>query len=221
MIFKALAESERHSNLLEIVQNITIDQSQEFPEKFLFYIFSKYDLYSILLEFKNKKSIPIKSMIDGHFREIAMLEYLKNGQSFIVTDEILFEPGAIKNLSDKLIKENGFNDFYHKQNPIQQNLTIPFFGELHYRGCAIPTFPYGGELSLKFIKYNKITNWTSTIKILLTYIDKSKTSLTEENLISLKEIVSSVLSIDITDETNESFIENIKEYNTLIEMIKI
>lgn len=214
MIFKALAESERHSNLLEIVQNITIDQSNDFPEKFLFYIFSRYDVTSIHLEYRSRKTIPIRSMLDGKIREIALLEYLKNGQSLIIADEILFDPGEIKILSDRLIQKS---DTYY----CQQNLTIPFFGDLHYRASANPAYPCGGDLLLKFIRHNRITNWESTIKILLEYIDKSKTKLTDQNLESLKIILSEMLLIDLSDETNVSFMENIKEYNKLIEMMRI
>lgn len=214
MIFKALAESERHSNLLEIVQNITIDQSNDFPEKFLFYIFSRYDVTSIHLEYRSRKTIPIRSMLDGKIREIALLEYLKNGQSLIIADEILFDPGEIKTLSDRLIQKS---DAYY----CQQNLTIPFFGDLHYRAAANPIYPCGGNLDLRFIRHNKITNWSSTIKILLEYIDKSQTTLTDQNLDSLKMILSEMLLIDLSDETNVSFMENIKEYNKLIEMMRI
>lgn len=214
MIFKALAESECHSNLLEIVQNITIDQANDFPEKFLFYIFSRYDVTSIHLEYRSKKTIPIRSMVDGKMREIALLDYLKNGQALIIADEIIFEPGEIKKLSDGLIQKS---DAYY----CQQNLTIPFFGDLYYRASSIPSYPCGGDLLLRFIRHNRITNWSSTIKILLEYIDKSKITLTEQNLDSLKTILSEILLIDLSDETNISFMENIKEYNKLIDMLKI
>jgi hypothetical protein len=220
MIFKTLVENEEHSNLLEIAQHITIDQTNIFPEKFLFYVFSKYDLYSLSMEFRNKKTISIRSLVDHKLTEIAILEYMNNGDSIILTDEILFEPGEIKNISDPLIRENGFAN-YNNYNNVKKFLTVPFFGDLDYRVSAQAAYPYGGDASLRFIRHHKINNWSSTISILLDYIDKTKTKLTDQNLNSFKVILSDLLLIDLSDENHESFIRNSSNYNKLIGMKQI
>lgn len=220
MIFKMLAENEQHSNLLLIAQNMTIDKKNSFPEKFLFYMFSKYYPFALNLEFRNKKTIPIRSRIDGKLNEIAMLEYMTNGETVIIADEMMFEPGKIKNISDILMKDTGF-DHFNNSNKSKQFLNIPFFGDLEYHVYAQKAYPYGGDVELRFYRYNTINEWTLTIKILLGYIHQTKIQLSEENINSLKILLSDILMIDIQNEKNSSFVNNIENYNRLLEMIQI
>lgn len=96
--FKTLAECEEHSNLLDIAQNMTMNPSNKFPEKFLFYMFSKYYPFNLTLEFRNKKTIPIRTRINGKLNEVALLEYMANGQSVIIADELLLNREKLKPL---------------------------------------------------------------------------------------------------------------------------
>jgi hypothetical protein len=219
MIFKTLAESESHSNLLLIAQNMAMDQSNIFPEKFLFYMFSKYYPFNLTLEFRNKKTIPIRTRINGRLNEVAVLEYMTSGETIIIADEVLFEPGEIKTISDLLIKETGFENFNNYNNT--KKLTIPYFGELEYKSFAQGAVPYGGDVELRFNRYNKTNEWTLITSILLDYIDKSKTQLAPENIASLKILLSEILMMDIVDETNETFMKNISSYNKLVEIINV
>lgn len=218
MIFKTLAESEEHSNLLIIAQNMAMDNTNKFPEKFLFYMFSKYYPFNLTLEFRNKKTIPIRTRINGKLNEVAMLEYMNNGQSVIISDELLFEPGEIKTISDVLLIENGFSNY---NNYNSKKLTIPYFGELEYKSYAQPAAPYGGDVELRFNRYTKTTEWHLITRIILDYIDTAKIQLTLDNINSLKILISDLLTIDIKNEKNDVFLNNISSYNKLIEMINI
>jgi hypothetical protein len=219
MIFKTLAESEAHSNLLLIAQNMAMDQTNIFPEKFLFYMFSKYYPFNLTLEFRNKKTIPIRTRINGRLNEVAVLEYMSSGETIIIADEVMFEPGEIKTISDLLITETGFDNFNNYNNT--KKLTIPYFGELEYKSYAQGAVPYGGDVELRFNRYTKTNEWTLITKILLAYIDKSKTQLSQDNINSLKILLSEILMLDIIDENNEIFLKNIGSYNKLIEMLNI
>lgn len=219
MIFKTLAESEAHSNLLLIAQNMAMDQTNMFPEKFLFYMFSKYYPFNLTLEFRNKKTIPIRTRINGRLNEVAVLEYMSSGETIIIADEVMFEPGEIKTISDLLITETGFDNFNNYNNT--KKLTIPYFGELEYKSYAQGAVPYGGDVELRFNRYTKTNEWTLITKILLAYIDKSKTQLSQDNINSLKILLSEILMLDIIDENNEIFLKNIGSYNKLIEMLNI
>lgn len=219
MIFKNLAESEQHSNLLVIAQNMTMDTTNKSPEKFLFYMFSKYYPFNLSLQFRNKKTIPIRTRINGKLNEVALLEYMANGQSVIIADELVFEPGEIKTITDLLLTENAFANHNNYNN--SKKLTIPYFGELEYKSFAQPAYPYGGDLEIHFNRYNKTTEWNLITSSLLDYIDSSKTQLSQENISSLKILVSDLLAIDLNSESNESFLRNINSYNKLIEMINI
>jgi hypothetical protein len=219
MIFKTLAESEAHSNLLLIAQNMAMDQTNIFPEKFLFYMFSKYYPFNLTLEFRNKKTIPIRTRINGRLNEVAVLEYMSSGETIIIADEVMFEPGEIKTISDLLITESGFDNFNNYNNT--KKLIIPYFGELEYKSFAQGAVPYGGDVELRFNRYTKTNEWTLITKILLAYIDKSKTQLSQDNINSLKILLSELLMADILDENNETFLKNIGSYNKLIEMLNI
>lgn len=219
MIFKTLAESEEHANLLEIAQNMTMNPSNVFPEKFLFYMFSKYYPFNLTLEFRNKKTIPIRTRINGKLNEVALLEYMTNGQSVIIADELIFEPGEIKTISDILLTQNGFETYSNYNN--NKKLTIPYFGELEYKSYACRSEPHGGDVELRFNRYTKTTEWHLITHIILDHIDRSKAQLSQENINSLKILVSDLLSIDLKSESNESFLKNITSYNKLLEIIKI
>lgn len=219
MIFKTLAESEAHSNLLLIAQNMAMDQSNIFPEKFLFYMFSKYYPFNLTLEFRNKKTIPIRTRINGRLNEVAVLEYMASGETIIIADEVMFEPGEIKTISDLLRTDTGFDNFNNYNT--SKKLTIPYFGELEYKSYAQRAAPYGGDVELRFNRYTKTNEWTLITKILLAYIEKSKTQLSQDNINSLKILLSEILMADILDENNETFLKNIGSYNKLIEMLNI
>ena len=56
---------------------------------------------------------------------------------------------------------------------------------------------------------------------LINHIEKTKTQLTSENIDSLKILLSELLMMDIADESNETFLKNIGNYNKLVEMLNI
>jgi len=100
-------------------------------------------------------------------------------------------------------------------------LNIPYFGMLECTPNVCKAWPYGCDVELRFNRYTTTTEWTIMTNVLIKHIEKTKTQLTNENISSLKILLSDILMIDITDENNEMFLKNISSYNKLVEMLKI
>lgn len=217
MIFKKLTESEEHSNLLILAQSISLEQKNNFPESFLFYMFSKYYPFNLVFSIRNHNTIPIRTRINGRLNEVAIMEYMNNGESILLADEFEFDPGEIKKITDALRNTTDYDSY----NVNKKFLNIPYFGMLECTPNVCKAWPYGCDVELRFNRYTTTTEWTIMTNVLIKHIEKTKTQLTNENISSLKILLSDILMIDITDENNEMFLKNISSYNKLVEMLKI
>jgi hypothetical protein len=217
MIFKTLTESEEHSNLLILAQSISLEQKNNFPESFLFYMFSKYYPFNLIFSIRNHNTIPIRTRINGRLNEVAIMEYMNNGNSILLADEFEFDPGEIKKITDALRTTNDYDSF----NANKKFLNIPYFGMLECTPNICKAWPYGCDVELRFNLYTKTTEWTIITNVLINHIEKTKTQLTNENIESLKILLSEILMMDIMDVSNDTFLKNISSYNKLIEMLNI